>query len=130
MMNMLMYYFDNPYKEMFEERIVCVDGDITSKEDVDRLAEYKFQTLINCAACVKHFAAGDVLEKINVIGVENLIDLCKNNARRLIQISTVSVSGEGSDGVPPMSRVFCENDLYIGQNTIKIGIRGSDSEIK
>ena len=58
-----------------------------SKEDVDRLAEYKFQTLINCAACVKHFAAGDVLEKINVIGVENLIDLCKNNARRLIHIS-------------------------------------------
>ena len=123
MMNMLMYYFDNPYKEMFKERIVCVDGDITSKEDVDRLAEYKFQTLINCAACVKHFAAGDVLEKINVIGVENLIDLCKNNARRLIQISTVSVSGEGSDGVPPMSRVFCENDLYIGQNITNEYIR-------
>ena len=123
MMNMLMYYFDNPYKEMFEERIVCVDGDITSKEDVDRLVEYKFQTLINCAACVKHFAAGDILEKINVIGVENLIDLCKNNARRLIQISTVSVSGEGSDGVPPMSRVFCENDLYIGQNITNEYIR-------
>ena len=111
-----MYYFDNPYKEMFANRIVCVDGDITSKEDVSRLSEYKFRTLINCAACVKHFATGDVLEKINVTGVENLIDLCKNNARRLIQISTVSVGGEGSDGTPPMSRVFCENDLYIGQN--------------
>ena len=123
MMNMLMYYFDNPYKEMFENRIVCVDGDITSKEDVSRLSEYKFRTLINCAACVKHFATGDVLEKINVTGVENLIDLCKNNARRLIQISTVSVGGEGSDGTPPMSRVFCENDLYIGQNITNEYIR-------
>ena len=32
MMNMLMYYFDDPYKELFESRIICVDGDITSKE--------------------------------------------------------------------------------------------------
>lgn len=123
MMNMLMYYFENPFKEMFKERIVCVDGDITSKEQVDSLAQYKFDTLINCAACVKHFAADDVLEKINVKGVENLIELCKNNGRRLIQISTVSVGGEGSDGTPPMSRLFCENDLYIGQSITNEYIR-------
>lgn len=123
MMNMLMYYFDNPCKEMFEERIVCVDGDITSKEQVYSLSEYKFDTLINCAACVKHFASDDVLEKINVQGVENLIELCKNNGRRLIQISTVSVGGEGSDGTPPMSRLFCENDLYIGQSITNEYIR-------
>lgn len=123
MMNMLMYYFDNPCREMFKERIVCIDGDITSKEQVDSLAQYKFDSLINCAACVKHFAADDVLEKINVKGVENLIELCKNNGRRLIQISTVSVGGEGSDGVPPMSRLFCENDLYIGQSITNEYIR-------
>ena len=116
MMHMLMYYFDNPCQELFGERIICVDGDITSKEQVEKFADYKFNTIINCAACVKHFAAGDVLEKINVHGVENLIEFCKNSGRRLIQISTVSVAGEGSDGVPPMSRVFNENDLYIGQN--------------
>lgn len=123
MMNMLMYYFDDPYKELFESRIICVDGDITSKEQVTGFSEYKFSTIINCAACVKHFAADDVLERINVQGVENLIDFCKNNGRRLIQISTVSVAGEGSDGVPPMSRVFCENDLYIGQNITNEYIR-------
>ena len=111
MMHMLMYYFDNPCQELFGERIICVDGDITSKEQVEKFADYKFNTIINCAACVKHFAAGDVLEKINVHGVENLIEFCKNSGRRLIQISTVSVAGEGSDGVPPMSRVFNENDL-------------------
>ena len=31
------------------------------------------------AACVKHFAADDVLERINVQGVENLIDFCMNH---------------------------------------------------
>lgn len=55
--------------------------------------------------------------------MENLIEFCKNNGRRLIQISTVSVAGEGSDGNPPMSRVFCENDLYIGQNITNEYIR-------
>ena len=123
MMHMLMYYFDNPCQELFGERIICVDGDITSKEQVEKFADYKFNTIINCAACVKHFAAGDVLEKINVHGVENLIEFCKNNGRRLLQISTVSVAGEGSDGVPPMSRVFNENDLYIGQNITNEYIR-------
>ncbi len=96
MMHMLMYYFDNPCQELFGERIICVDGDITSKEQVEKFADYKFNTIINCAACVKHFAAGDVLEKINVHGVENLIEFCKNSGRRLIRISTVSVAGEGS----------------------------------
>ena len=123
MMHMLMYYFDNPCEELFKDRIICVDGDITYKEQVEKFSDYKFHTLINCAACVKHFAAGDVLEKINVQGVENLIEFCKNNGRRLIQISTVSVAGEGTDGNPPMSRVFCENDLYIGQNITNEYIR-------
>ena len=123
LMNMLMYYFDNPCQELFGERIICVDGDITSKEQVEALAAHKFQTLINCAACVKHFAADDVLEKINVQGVKNLIDFCKNNGRRLIQISTVSVAGEGSNGTPPMSRALSENDLYIGQNITNEYIR-------
>ena len=123
LMNMLMYYFDNPCQELFGERIICVDGDITSKEQVEALAAHKFQTLINCAACVKHFAADDVLEKINVQGVKNLIDFCKNNGRRLIQISTVSVAGEGSNGTPPMSGALSENDLYIGQNITNEYIR-------
>lgn len=41
----------------------------------------------------------------------------------MIQISTVSVGGEGSDGTPPMSRLFCENDLYIGQSITNEYIR-------
>ena len=43
MMNMLMYYFDDPYKELFESRIICVDGDITSKEQVNRIFRIQIQ---------------------------------------------------------------------------------------
>ena len=57
MMHMLMYYFDNPCQELFGERIICVDGDITSKEQVEKFADYKFNTIINCAACVKAFCS-------------------------------------------------------------------------
>ena len=52
MMHMLMYYFDNPCEELFKDRIVCVDGDITSKEQVESFAAYKFQ--INFITTVFH----------------------------------------------------------------------------
>ena len=115
LMNMLMYYFGEPYRELFGSRIICIDGDMTEAEDVEKLKGLKYDTLINCAACVKHFAAGDLLEKINVHGVENLIDLCKAENKKLIQISTVSVGGEGMDGQPAETRKICERDLYFGQ---------------
>lgn len=72
---MLMYYFDNPCRELFENRIICVDGDITSKEQVAGFSAYKFSTIVNCAACVKHFAADDVLERINVLGLGRIFDM-------------------------------------------------------
>ncbi|MCH5210846.1 MAG: amino acid adenylation domain-containing protein, partial [Oscillospiraceae bacterium] len=123
MMNMLMYYFDSPYTELFGDRIICIDGDITDAAEVEKLKDVPFDTLINCAACVKHFAAGDLLEKINVYGVENLIELCKETDKKLIQISTVSIGGEGLDGKPEENRKIKENDLYFGQRITNEYIR-------
>ncbi|MBQ5343102.1 MAG: amino acid adenylation domain-containing protein, partial [Oscillospiraceae bacterium] len=121
--NMLMYYFGNTFDEMFGTRIRCIDGDITDENDVMSFAEYDFDTLINCAACVKHFSAGDLLEKINVTGVKHLVRLCREKARRLIHISTVSVAGEGMDGTPPADRKIREKDLYFGQSITNEYIR-------
>ncbi|MCH5211240.1 MAG: amino acid adenylation domain-containing protein, partial [Oscillospiraceae bacterium] len=123
MMNMLMYYFDYPYTELFGDRIICIDGDITDAAEVEKLKDVPFDTLINCAACVKHFAADDLLEKINVRGVENLIELCKAADKKLIQISTVSVGGEGMDGKPDEGRKIKENDMYFGQRITNEYIR-------
>ena len=121
--HMLMYYFDNPHNDMFEKRIRCIDGDITEEDEVMSFEKYDFDTLINCAACVKHFSAGDLLEKINVTGVKYLVKLCSKTKRRLIHISTVSVAGEGMDGTPPADKKIHEKDLYFGQRITNEYIR-------
>ncbi len=90
---------------------------------MDKLKDVPFQTLVNCAACVKHFAADEILEKINVAGVKNLTDLCTISNKKFIQISTVSVGGEGLDGKPTMERRIAENDLYFGQSITNEYIR-------
>ena len=123
LMNMLMYYFDDPCEELFGKRIFCIDGDITDPKSLESLRECSFKTLINCAACVKHFSSDDTLQKINVDGVRNLIALCSELDRRLIQISTVSVAGEGMGDKPGVDRDLCEHELYIGQRITNEYIR-------
>ncbi|MBR1812263.1 MAG: amino acid adenylation domain-containing protein [Lachnospiraceae bacterium] len=116
MQMLLMYYFDTPFTEVFESgRIRTVDGDITDREIVLEQKHFAFDTIINCAACVKHFANDDILERVNVTGVKNLISLCEETGRKLVHISTVSVAGENVnhalDGV-----IMRENMLYFGQD--------------
>ena len=113
---MLVYYFDCDYEELFGQRIFCVEGDITNHDSVMALAALDAKTVVNCAACVKHFSADDTLDKINVHGVENLIELCQKTAKQLIQISTVSIAGEGINGTPTTDKRLMENELYFGQS--------------
>lgn len=115
LMNMLMYYFDRTFDEEFEERIECIDGDITDRDMLMGLSGYDFTTVINCAACVKHFANDDILDRVNVEGVKNIIELCRKSGKRLIQISTTSVAGEGNDLTVPFTKQMQENELYFGQ---------------
>ena len=110
------YYFDEAADPYFENgRIRILQGDITDVDSLERAKEAAFDTLINCAALVKHFVKDDSLERINVEGVKNLIALCKATGRRLIQTSTVSVAGEGLDGRPPREWVLREDALFGGQ---------------
>jgi len=113
---MLVYYFDRDYDELFGSRIFCVEGDITNPDSLTALEAVAADTVINCAACVKHFVADDTLEKINVRGVENLIDLCLKTGQQLIQVSTVSIAGEGINGAPPQDKRIRENELYFDQS--------------
>jgi len=115
LMNMLMYYFDQTFEEEFGKRIRCIDGDITDRDMLLGLTDYEFTTVINCAACVKHFVKDDLLDRVNVEGVRNIIELCKRSGKRLVQISTTSVAGEGTVLTVPMDRVIHENELYFGQ---------------
>ena len=108
------YYFDDIEKDWFEKRIVVIDGDITNKECIESLAKYDIDTVINCAASVKHFAELDFLKKVNVYGVANLIDLCLKKNIRLVHISTTSVCGERSVDSEGETTLY-ENSFNIGQ---------------
>lgn len=112
---MLMFYFENPYEEEVGSRIIPVEGDITEESLAEKLSDCDFDTVINCAASVKHFAADDLLERVNVQGVRNLIRVCRQRGKKLIQISTVSVAGESVDNHIPESVRLRENRLDLGQ---------------
>jgi thioester reductase-like protein len=111
--SLMMYYFDKPYLEEIKTRVICIAGDITNEKEIAELDKCEFSTVINCAANVKHFSVGDLLNKVNVLGVNNLISLCKKTERKLIQISTTSVAGE-----VPRNETFApisESKLFFGQ---------------
>ena len=115
--SMLVYYFETNYSDAFDSgRLRAVDGDITDRELVLAQDGIAFDTVINCAACVKHFANDDILDRVNVKGVENLIALCEKTDSRLIQISTVSVAGENVNHALPDTKRMFENMLYFGQD--------------
>ncbi|MGN0342742.1 MAG: amino acid adenylation domain-containing protein [Roseburia sp.] len=113
--SMLVYYFSDSMEELFGKRIQVIEGDITDAARVKELDQYDFHTVINCAACVKHFVNDDILDRINVHGVENLIAFCARTERRLVQISTVSVAGDNVNDKFPEERTIHENELFFGQ---------------
>ena len=114
--SMLFYYFNDSMGELFGKRIQVVEGDITDEECVEGLEQYSFKTVINCAACVKHFVNDDILDRINVHGVENLVKFCSQTGRRLVQISTVSIAGDNVNDKFPEEKKLHENELFFGQS--------------
>ena len=113
---MFMYYFGGMAPESVLDRVEVVDSDITDPELAGKLEGTDFDTIVNCAAVVKHFAADDSIERVNVGGVENLIGVAKDRGAMLVQISTESVAGESVNGSIPEGRALKECELDFGQN--------------
>ena len=109
---LLVYYFSNAYEDLWENRLFVIDGDITGE-----IPELPVNTVINCAAVVKHFSTGTEIEDVNTGGVKNLVDYCLKIGARFIQVSTMStvsmfvVSGKHDEELMNI----CEQDLYFGQ---------------
>ena len=108
---LLFYYFDNTFDELFGSRLKILVGDVTSPID----PAVETDTLINCAAIVKHFSEGTEIEDVNIGGVENCIAYCQTTGARMIQVSTASTRGLSVNGVPAPGTVFNEQKLYMGQ---------------
>jgi len=113
---MAMYYFGGIIDEARLDTLQVIDGDITEDNLCKRFESLNIDTIINCAACVKHFAAGDLIERINVIGVKNLIKVAINHSATLVQVSTLSVAGESVNGSVDPSVRMTETMHYFGQN--------------
>ena len=113
---LMTYYFDSPFKEEIERYVKIIDCDVTDEALLEKIKDYKIDTIINSAALVKHFASDDSIERINVGGVKNLINVAKAKNARLIQISTLSVAGENIDNKFEPTFKMKENMLYFGQD--------------
>ena len=116
--NLLFYYFDRRFDELFGSRLFVVNGDVTSdiNEQIEKCANEKITTVFNCAANVKHFSKTDDIEQVNIGGAERCVEFCLKTGARLVHISTTSVGEiwiERGDGkaVPELS----ERVLYFGQ---------------
>ena len=121
--SLLKYYFEVFYNDLFGNRIRMVEGEITNKEQVDSLKELDFDTVINCAASVKHFVSDDSLDKINVDAVKNLVSLCLAKKARLIHVSTTSTGAYLDAKLYKPGMVYAENMLHIGQDLSNAYVR-------
>ncbi len=110
--NLMFYYFEKSFKELFGTRLFVVNGDVTQEIKVD----HPIDTVFNCAANVKHFSKGTDIEDVNIGGAQRCVDFCIKNGARLVHISTTSVGeiwvihNEGEQ-VPMLT----ENKLWFGQ---------------
>ncbi len=121
--NLLFYYFDRRFDELFGTRLFVVNGDVTSdiSVSVSGLSSVSpkdglIDTVFNCAANVKHFSKTDDIEQVNIGGAERCVEFCLKTGARLVHISTTSVGEiwlERGDGkaVPELT----ERVLYFGQ---------------
>lgn len=112
---MLFYYFEDAFEELFDKRIFIIQGDVTHSEPFDYLLNEPVDTVINCAANVKHFSKGTDIEDVNIGGVKNIIAYCLKTRARMIHISTMSVGGMSVNGYPKPGTAMTEQMLYFGQ---------------
>lgn len=112
---LLFYYFGRTYEELWDSRIRIVEGDLTDTDTFPRINPDDIDTVINCAAIVKHFAADDQIERVNTGSVRNITDWCLPLGKRIIHISTVSIAGEAETTVAAET-VLTEQDFDFAQN--------------
>lgn len=108
------YYFEESLKERYPDRVTVISGDVTNRESFDKFIDKDINTVINCAANVKHFSKGTDIEDVNLYGTLNVLDFCKKANARLVHVSTMSVGGMfvGEQGSVDKLK---ENQLYFGQ---------------
>ena len=115
--NLLFYYFEKSYNELFGTRLFVVNGDVT--QDMTAVVDNSaagINTVFNCAANVKHFSKGTDIEDVNIGGAQRCVEFCLKTDARLVHISTTSVAEiwiDHGDGSPVPS--LDERKFWFGQ---------------
>lgn len=128
-LEVLHFYFGETLDKFVGNRIIVLKGDITKENFGLSNRNYKLittniSTIINAAANVKHFGNFDKFKSINIDAITKAIDFCKKYSKRLIHLSTLSISGNmfldgtiSRDSLKNHKKVyFAENNLFINQS--------------
>lgn len=128
-LEVLHFYFGKSLDKYIDDRIIVFRGDIV-KENFG-LANKNYEeviknvsTIINAAANVKHFGNFDKFKNINIDATSQCIDFCRKYSKRLLHLSTLSISGNmfldgtvSHDTTKKNEKTyFAEDNLFIHQS--------------
>lgn len=71
---------------MYSDRVIVLNGDVTDRKSFDKFLQFKIETVINCAANVRHFSKGTDIEDVILYGSLNVINFCKQADARIIHV--------------------------------------------
>ncbi len=122
------FYFGKDFWKRNKTRIHIIQGDIINENlslsDKNlQILKNNITTVINSGALVKHYGQSQLFEDINVNGTRNIVNFCKTLNKRLLHVSTISVSGNGEKDETVIEtpeninnkKIFRESSLFINQ---------------
>ena len=128
-LDVLHFYFGDTLDSFIGTRIIVLRGDIIKPNFGLSDRSYNtvinnVSTIINAAANVKHFGDFDKFKNINIDTTKQTIDFCKKYNKRLIHLSTLSISGNmflddtiSRNKLQNSKKVyFSERNLFINQS--------------
>jgi len=121
LMNKVHFYFGNKYDSLIDKYVICVESDINkpyiglSNNTLESL-KGNIDTVIHCAANVKHYGNYADFERTNIEGTKNIIALCNKLNIPLNYISTMTISGNYLIEQNNNSFVFDENTFFKNQS--------------
>ena len=128
-LDILHFYFGDTLDSFIGNRIIVLRGDIIKpnfglSERSYNTAINNVSTIINAAANVKHFGDFDKFKSINIDATKQTIEFCRKYNKRLIHLSTLSISGNmflddtiSRNKLQNSKKIyFSERNLFINQS--------------
>lgn len=96
-----------------KEGIKFIPANLTKKESLQPLFEYDYDAIFHTASLYDYFAPWDILHKVNVVGLENLLDVAmKKGVKRFIHWSTCGVFAEAGEKASTEDHPFGPHNDY------------------